>query len=310
MRTQKAGFAFVESPAVSKRKAFGFTLVELLVVIGIIAILMSVLLPSLSRARESAKRVQCLSNLKQISTAFFMYTEENKGWFPMPAVFGGSTATDLGFGPATYAGGSFYQGYPSDYVGWPEDWIVWRNKQSSDPLRGAIVRYLGNPSSGAIMTCPSDDNTYRAISGYPYSYAMNAYLSFGTNQNPHVPPAGIKNNLVYKDVDAAWKITQVKHSADTIIVYEEDERAMRDGRGQLQSPAVGTNANNIIGMLSIRHDSKRIQPDNVPDPISRQGIETNVNCQRFGNVGFVDGHAEYVNRLFAHDRAHYDPKFP
>ena len=64
----------------SRRK--GFTLVELLVVIGIIALLISILLPSLSRAREQAKRVQCASNVRQFCTTMIMYAQNNKGWFP------------------------------------------------------------------------------------------------------------------------------------------------------------------------------------------------------------------------------------
>jgi prepilin-type N-terminal cleavage/methylation domain-containing protein/prepilin-type processing-associated H-X9-DG protein len=77
-----------------------FTLVELLVVIGIIALLIAILLPALNRARESSRTVACLSNLKQFTTAATMYAAEQRGFvlpYGTPQTYWAHMMVDLGY---------------------------------------------------------------------------------------------------------------------------------------------------------------------------------------------------------------------
>jgi prepilin-type N-terminal cleavage/methylation domain-containing protein/prepilin-type processing-associated H-X9-DG protein len=105
----------------SLRTTMGFTLVELLVVIGIIALLISILLPSLNKARETANRVKCASNLRQIGQAILLYGNDNHQNYPR------------GIWVLTSAGGCI----PSD-AGWDTS--------------GASAQGLTDPFNGPLTT--------------------------------------------------------------------------------------------------------------------------------------------------------------
>lgn len=149
---------------INSRCQIHFTLVELLIVIGLIAMLCSILLPALNKAKQSAKMISCASQMKQMGIATMEYTSDYESYIPMTY----DPATDKFFAPSF--GAWFYNLTPYLNV----------------PTPSGGNRYLGHDWNGmksaCIFTCPADTFSYPNLT--PISYA---------------PPITV---VYYQDVDA------------------------------------------------------------------------------------------------------------
>jgi len=172
-----------------KRKAF--TLIELLVVISIIALLMAILLSALGRARESAKRITCMANLKSLSTIHRLYTMDNNDALPS-----GNTEGSLAW--VNHAGGLTYYNYSND----PE----LREEQVLAIKRGLLWPYAGGELE--IYRCPTSRH------GQARSYSLPDSFAYDSAQWL-MPINGATPDLFVK------KISQIKRGSERMLFIDE-----------------------------------------------------------------------------------------
>jgi prepilin-type N-terminal cleavage/methylation domain-containing protein/prepilin-type processing-associated H-X9-DG protein len=197
------------------RPVRAFTLIELLVVIAIIAIIAAILFPVFQKVRENARRAACASNLKQLGTAFALYTQDADERLP--------NATD-GPGGAGIAGGwVYYSQFGSHSAGRPA---------AFDVAQGSLYPYV---KSRQVYICPDDDQGQRSGA----SYALNSCMV------QESPPVGVEPR-------AGRSLAAFDASAGTLLLAEEDADYTDHRGGSTDDGYLSLYWNNAV---SVRHTS-------------------------------------------------------
>lgn len=185
------------------RSRGGFTLIELLVVISIIATLVSLIAPAVQSARNSARRTQCLNNIKQIALATQNFATANQGTLP----------TLYSLQTVSVAGAASTPGVP---VNWPASLLGYLDR--ADLATGTFSTTGGAVTVGTlnlslqVFTCPDDINNLRQLSGL--SYVANAgYGRYAPSSN--TAPVSLADSGPHIGYEVAWASAATLANAPT-----------------------------------------------------------------------------------------------
>jgi prepilin-type N-terminal cleavage/methylation domain-containing protein/prepilin-type processing-associated H-X9-DG protein len=281
------------------RKNKAFTLVELLVVIGIIALLISILLPALSKAKKSANSAKCLSDLRQVVTGFQFYAADYRGAIPVTKQeypdLGGTTAASF---PGT-TDTLYWQQQVGQYIAKAKlaDKVDFSEAQNT--VLWGCVEWDGRRSTSA-------GGSVGGVSIYDNGYGMNALL--GTTADFPAPGVSwshsnsamrsVANNVIGK----YYRFGSITNPAERVLVADGQlwvlySRTINTG-GINTHPGGYVDPNQVYALFTAlegitdfdfyRHASKR-----PTGKVQRNGFDFwEKTGQVAANAAFCDGHAE------------------